>query len=207
MTNEPMLPTPAEVLATAWALLRRGETVADGSALVALARELREGSRQQAPGERLTLHDVEGIVCAHGRVAVRRKNTTPAGWFMHTDDGSNCEAPQPELEHKRRMSAELAALAHERWVADVQDVPRRYVAGADASTYGDLAPRQALYGDPAAHLLGDPLPVPRQQPAPDETAQLDTSRLRPQVSEALLAASPREMPQVRYRGTFAEPAD
>lgn len=64
-----------------------------------LAREIREGSSRlaaEAPQDRLTLHDIEGIVCSHKRVAVRRKGG-PGQWFVHTDDGSNCTDPDQVL--------------------------------------------------------------------------------------------------------------
>lgn len=98
------LPTPREALVQGYQRLQLGEIEA-ADTWIRLARELREGGRP-ARSEPLTLHDVEGIVCAHGRVAVRRHGG-PGTWFLHTDDGSTCDGPenQTETDWMRRRAA------------------------------------------------------------------------------------------------------
>jgi hypothetical protein len=150
------LPTPAQALQWACraALEEPEEELSLAHFWLALARELREGSTRPLVDralDRLTLHDVEGIVCAHGRVAVRRKNAQPAGWFLHADDGSNCDVPHPETDHRRRCSQDRI---------DAMEVPTA-AAGRD-----------------------------------HRTEQLDMSRLRPQVSDALAGGAPNRVPAV-----------
>jgi hypothetical protein len=111
------LPTPSEALRMAVAMageagrapddIAATTAIGEGRLWLSIARELREGAMQIAaapPGDRLTLHDVEGIVCSHGRVAIRRKNTGAERWYLHTDDGSNCSEPQETIEQFRRRT-------------------------------------------------------------------------------------------------------
>ena len=116
MGDQNRLPSAAEALTQAYERMLLGN-VSDAEVWIALAREIREGStpplitkwlEASRPGDRLTLHDVEGIVCAHGRVAVRRKGDDAGRWYLHTDDGSNCANGDAENEHRRRR-AEPAA--------------------------------------------------------------------------------------------------
>lgn len=111
-TNPDRLPTAAQALTQAYQRLQLGNA-ADAEVWIALARELREGTtpplitrwlEASRPGDRLTLHDVEGIVCAHGRVAIRPKRPTAARWFMHTDDGTSCDNDDAGREHLRRRA-------------------------------------------------------------------------------------------------------
>ncbi len=128
--NPDQLPTSNFALAQAIHYLELG-SLPTAEGWRAIAAELRKRETRPLVDralDRLTLHDVEGIVCWHGRVAVRRKNAQPAGWFLHTDDGSNCTKPHPETEHRRR----------ERGEARVED-----------RLNDELPPRIALYGDPA----------------------------------------------------------
>ena len=111
--NKP-LPNAAEVLGYAVSAafeaaaseIEEGARMAtrEGMLWLGIARELREGATQpliDRAMDRLTLHDIEGIVCSHGRVAIQHKNSVSAR-FVHSDDGSNCAAPDPETEHFRR---------------------------------------------------------------------------------------------------------
>jgi hypothetical protein len=97
-----MTDLPAASVMLTYAIDAAGRADADlAAAWTDIAREIREGSRHVEPADRLTLHDVEGIVCAHGRVAVRRRGG-PGVWFLHTDDGSTCDAPDEHNEAGRR---------------------------------------------------------------------------------------------------------
>lgn len=111
------LPTPGEVLGYAVTAAYDAAAAAtpesafasarEGQLWLGIARELREGATQpliDRAMDRLTLHDIEGVVCSHGRVALRRKNSSPSLWFVHTDDGSNCAEPMAETEHFRRRA-------------------------------------------------------------------------------------------------------
>lgn len=105
------LPTPRECLQHALRELTSDPELVDpmiANMWIELAREIRQGSTApliDRAMDRLTLHDVEGIVCSHGRVAVRRKNSDKGRWFVHTDDGSNCAEADEVNEHRRRRSA------------------------------------------------------------------------------------------------------
>lgn len=83
----------------------------DGAqAWLAIARELRQGSvAPEQPADRLTLHDVEGIVCGHGRVVVRRRGSVSRSeWWRHADgDATVCDDVQQETEHDRRHRANI----------------------------------------------------------------------------------------------------
>src|SRR5688572_2106336 len=167
------LPSAREALRNAIDSARSGDAML-ADAWATIARELREGATAPLVDralERLTLHDVEGIVCTHGRVAVRRKAGV-GSWFMHTDDGSNCATPDPGGEHKRRrpLVAEPAAkrpplgvLGPEQQVAPkraetLADVPKLapdLLAGAMPRTWAER-----VHADPAVpdgmYVMGDP---------------------------------------------------
>jgi hypothetical protein len=122
------LPTPAECLFEAAQELTGGEYGAPSAQYartwIDLAREIREGSQRPLVDralDRLTLHDVEGIVCSHGRVAVRRRGGVAGSWFMHTDDRTNCDTPDEGREHERRRdrASEVdSMLGYQRGQAD-----------------------------------------------------------------------------------------
>lgn len=147
------LPSAAEALARAVAAGVSANTTSseaaaesysrEGMLWLGIAREIREGTAgypaEDVSPDRLTLHDVEGIVCSHGRVAVRRKNAT-ARWFLHSDDGSNCATPMAETEHDRRASEGEVRRAR-RAVAEesavTEPIPQTYGTTMDGTpTYG-----------------------------------------------------------------------
>jgi hypothetical protein len=97
------LPTPRAALVQAYQRLQLGDAET-ADTWIYLAKELREGATRPPRDERtLTLHDVEGIVCVHGTVAVRRFGG-PGSWFLHTNDGTTCDGPanQHETDWRRR---------------------------------------------------------------------------------------------------------
>jgi hypothetical protein len=111
-TSKPPLPAPVDAISRAVAAAYAAEAAENAEASLAftregrlwldIARELRSGATQAPPAPSLMLHDIEGVVCSHGRVALRRKNSSSALWYVHTDDGSNCADPHAETEHFRR---------------------------------------------------------------------------------------------------------
>ncbi len=213
--NPDQLPTSNFALAQAIHYLELG-SLPTAEGWRAIAAELRKRETRPLVDralDRLTLHDVEGIVCWHGRVAVRRKNAQPAGWFLHTDDGSNCTKPHPETEHRRRESGEVR-------VEDSRRSPQRSaeVLVSPPDRFADYWRHQVPPPSAAAVAFarrwrasiddGHPLPRPfadsdlpainslineilSRAPATVEVAaagatqKLDTSRLRPQVAENL----------------------
>lgn len=191
----PPLPTPEQALRSAVHHIHEGEADA-ARVCVELAREIREGSTRPLVDralDRLTLHDVEGIVCSHGRVAVRRKNAQPSGWYLHTDDGSNCAKPSPETEHGRRLSADLKAAVENRVSGAFADVPQtRAWTGTPPRTpapVNDVYAYDSSRYDEIAHV------------AAEATAKLDTSRLRPQLAENLptLSGQPAGTPEAEVK--------
>jgi hypothetical protein len=82
-----------EAMENAIAAARTSGRSDSAQAWVRIAAELRAGETRQpaaeAPGDRLTLHDVEGEICPAGRVIVRRRGSD--GWWLHTDDRVNCD--------------------------------------------------------------------------------------------------------------------
>lgn len=142
------LPTAREALARAVDAARNGDSeLAD--VWTYIASEIRKGTKRRSrlvadadlatalgapfPGG-LTMHDVHGIVCAHGRIAVCRK----AGHrFLHTDDGTACHAPEEGTEWQRRITA-----------GDVDPVP---LQGRDVPTETRFRAGTPLF-DEAPHM-------------------------------------------------------
>lgn len=75
-------------LADTWthiaAELRAGETRPAVDRILDRARQ----TLPPEPGDRLTLHDVEGKVCPGGHVAIRRRGL--GEWWMHTEGRTSC---------------------------------------------------------------------------------------------------------------------
>lgn len=83
---------------------------------VAIAAEFRQGTAEgpygDGPGLPMTLHDVEGIVCAHGRVAIRRRTADQGPvigtWWLHVDDRSSCDDSDQGNDPLRRRAAPMS---------------------------------------------------------------------------------------------------
>jgi hypothetical protein len=113
-------PTPLECMREAYRELKNSEVgnAQRAQGLIMFARELndeqqRAWSRRSAeqkpePAVRAapTLHDVEGIVCAHGEVALRWKDRGGQdgdAWWLHVD-GTSCDNADQSAEALRRYS-------------------------------------------------------------------------------------------------------
>lgn len=181
MSDQSRLPSAAEALAQAYERMLLGN-VSDAEVWIALAREIREGStpplitkwlEASRPGDRLTLHDVEGIVCAHGRVAVRRKGDDAGRWYLHTDDGSNCANGDAENEHRRRAKLPV----FESNIGDEQHRP------GDSAKHRPktLAETTAIAGD----LLAGAVPKAAVQTMPRTLVSTDRTTILPSSSPVI----------------------
>lgn len=179
------LPTPSEAIRAAVASAHAGLAASTneaaeveirlGNLWLSIARELREGATQpliDRAMDRLTLHDVEGIVCSHGRVAIRRKNAAEGRWFLHTDDTSNCAEPMVETEHFRRRS-----LSELRF-----DEVHGPEGSAGTPTYGTVAEQQR------PESLADTKVIERPLPAADPAADRIVDYVRGQILPPSLMA-------------------
>jgi len=106
--GESELPSMAEAMRQAVERAQRGD-FEGARTWTAIAAELRAGVTRPMVDralDRMTLHDIDGIVCAHGRVAIRRRPTgpaSPAKWWRHTDgDRGVCDMPDDGRERSRR---------------------------------------------------------------------------------------------------------
>lgn len=193
------LPSAQMALAEAHRLLENGGMRDLASVWIDLAREIREGSTApEQPADRLTLHDIEGIVCAHGRVVVRqrlkRKGDHQALWWRHADgDPTICDDVQQSTEHLRRNGAERTD--EQFWTRDpAETAPEKFVRLANK--YAPEQMTKVFEADPDAgeriqRLFADPRPgddAPQTTPSDlDQTAVL---RSRARVSPARPAAVP-----------------
>lgn len=196
--QELTVPTARQCLAEAYRelLMHDGETERAAQWLV-MARELREDAQfrkmwvappppvpAEAAPDRRTLHDVEGIVCAHGLVALHWKDDDQGGWWHHAGDGTACDNPDQSGDMFRRRSQEMREATGdqpvnltmagaeepptERLELRIEDDPattlvRPFVEGTQ---WDRAAERHRL--DVTAAL---PFPVPRQQPEEGQQAE------------------------------------
>jgi hypothetical protein len=201
MSDQSRLPSAAEALTQAYERMLLGN-VSDAEVWIALAREIREGStpplitkwlETARPGDRLTLHDVEGIVCAHGRVAVRRKGDDAGRWYLHTDDGSNCADGDAENEHRRRAKLPV----FESNIGDEQHRP-----GSSAKHRPKtLAETTAIAGD----LLAGAVPKAAVQTMPRTLVSTDRTTVLPSGSPVILPTFERATDdKLRNRDRFLD---
>jgi hypothetical protein len=227
-TSKPPLPAPVDAISRAVAAAYAAEAAGDAEASLAftregrlwldIARELRAGATQASPAPSLMLHDLEGIVCSHGRVALRRKNSSSALWYVHTDDGSNCAEPHAGTEHFRRrgngkpfsvacslhggladeagqwIDCGLAVCGHEP--RDIKPTQPEAEAAPEAETYGTTMDGTPTYGVVASgrpESLADTQVLRAVEPAEDRIVDYVRGQvLPPSLTAVAYAKSLRE---------------
>lgn len=97
--QELKVPSARECMAEAYRLMRNHADTEAAKVWLDMARELREDFvtrkvwvNEPAVKPAPTLHDVDGVVCAHGKVAVHWKDND-SDWWLHVKGGTSCDDP------------------------------------------------------------------------------------------------------------------
>ena len=207
------VPTARECFAEAYRIMRGPGDLESAQMWLAMAREIREDAamrRMWAPlpqfaappaepvAEVRTLHDVEGIVCAHGKVALHWKDDDSAdGWWHHAEDGTACDDPDQSGDAFRRRD---------------QTMRERQGDGLPGQTMADTLVRPYAAGgiiDPvkwARATESSPLEVPGTN-GPDlarpYVADADAVMRRTLLDEPVTAVMPLRLPEPPVDGDHA----
>lgn len=161
--QELRVPSTRECMAEAYRELQMNDgEVARVEQWIAMAREIREDAQfrkmwtpppAEAQTDRRTLHDVNGVVCVHGKVAVQWRSFD-GEWWLHAEDGTSCDGPDPAGDpYRRRSQAMRAAKGDEpigATMADAETPPVRW-----ARTLHDVEGIVCAHGLVAIHWKDD----------------------------------------------------